>query len=103
MARVGWHCTACNRYFQSDTDREPDECRYCGATGGFRRIEHPDDRGDAAPEIHVGDTVAFEVHGDTREYVVGSVVAVDSDRIHVDAADRTGRYAVKPSRIVGVR
>lgn len=98
--RTGWHCTACNRYFQTpSTASTPEDCEYCGESGSLRRIEHrtPD------IDVEVGDIVSCEIIGETREFVVGEVVAVSRDRVVVDARDGTGRYAVKPEQIVGER
>lgn len=98
--RTGWHCLACNRYFQTPASASsPDACRYCGEPGLLRRIDHP------SPEIEVapGDVVACEIVGETDEYVVGTVVEVGTDRVIVDARDGTGRYDVKPQQVVAAR
>lgn len=94
---TGWHCTACNAYFQtSTTDPPADGCRRCGRTDTLRRIDHEHPSVDA----EVGDIVGCEVIGETREYVVGEVLEVGEDRLVVQARDGTGRYTVKPEQIV---
>lgn len=101
LARVGWHCTACNRYFQRGTDETPDRCRYCdGAT--LKRIDHDGDaREEDAPSL--GDDVAFETTGQTRAYVVGRVVDASADRLVIHAHDGTGLYTVALDHVVTVR
>lgn len=97
---TGWHCTACNAYFQTaSTDPPTDGCRRCGETDSLRRIEHE----HPSVDLTVGEVVACEVIGQTREYVVGEVVKVGEDRITVEADDGTGQYTVKPEQIVAVR
>lgn len=98
--RVGWHCTACNRYFQTTvSDPAPSACRYCDEVGRLRRIDHT----RPPVDVTVGDVVACDIVGGTETYVVGEVVEVCDDRILVEARDGTGRYTVKPDQIVGIR
>lgn len=98
--RTGWHCTACNAYFQTPGPDPPtDGCRRCGRTDSLRRIEH-----DHPPvDVAVGAVVACEVIGETREYVVGEVVEVGEDRLVVEARDGTGQYTVKPEQVAEIR
>lgn len=102
MARVGWHCLACNRYFQT-SDRSPRRCRYCGRAGPLRRIGHRRPVRGAAVATSVGDTVTFETTGETRTYVVGRVVGTEPDGLVVRARDGTGLYTVPLDRVVRVR
>lgn len=97
--RTGWHCGACNRYFQTLDATPPDACRYCGEPGLLRRIDHP----TRSAAVTAGDVVACEIVGETEEYVVGTVVEVGEDRVLVDARDGTGRYEVKPEQVVATR
>lgn len=97
--RTGWHCTTCNHYFQTASETPPNACRYCGASGTLRRIDHA----QPAVDVAVGEVVSCEIIGETREFVVGEVVAVESDRLVVEARDGTGRYVVKPTQIVEAR
>jgi predicted nucleic acid-binding Zn-ribbon protein len=103
VARTGWHCIACSRYFQTDTRERPRGCRYCGAEEGLRRIDHV--RGDESPpaEVSVGDAVAFETSGQTPTYVVGEVVETGRERLFVRARDGTGLYTVAPDQVRNVR
>lgn len=101
--RTGWHCTACNRYFQRPADEPPPSaCPYCGDPGSLRRIEHDRDE-PRAPEFEVGDVVGARRIGEVEEYVVGEVVTISRDRVYLDAIDGTGRYAVAPDEIEHVR
>lgn len=97
--RVGWHCTACNRYFQSPVGGSPSGCRFCGADGDLVRIDH----GRRMPAVAVGDRVVCRVLGETEVVVVGEVVAVAGDRVHVEADDGTGRYVVTADQVVTTR
>lgn len=98
--KVGWHCASCNRYFQTRaSDPPPAACRFCGAVDTLRRIEHRQPTTDFA----VGDVVAVDILGEVETYLVGTVVAIGSGRLQVEARDGTGRYEVKPGQVVGRR
>ncbi len=93
-----WHCTVCNRYFQTETGEPPPAaCRFCGADATeLDRIDHPR---DDATGIDVGDTVTVDIVGRVETVVVGTVKAVGGDRVLVEARDGTGTYTVKPSQV----
>lgn len=93
--RVGWHCTASNRYGQATEADLPTVCPRCGRSGSIRRIDHPRRTVAVAPE----DVVSCRIVGETGTHVAGEVVDVGADRVVVEARDGTGRYAVTPEQI----
>lgn len=51
----------------------------------------------------VGDVVARQISGSIAEVVVGRLVEVGGERVHVEADDGPGRYVVTPDRVEGAR
>lgn len=96
--RVGWHCLACNRFFQGTEGPVPERCEYCGS-GPVVRIDHSHPNVD----VDIGDTVVCDIVGEVEELVVGVVVDRAADRLVVEARDGRGRYTVKPEQVVGRR
>lgn len=100
--RIGWHCTACNRYSQvPKAESPPAECPNCGADrSALNRIDHDH---DATVSYAPGDVVVCELLGFDLAYVIGRVIETADDRVRVDALDGSGEYTVKPEQIIHVR